>query len=395
MRTAVIVSAVRTPIGSFRGNLSELSAVDLGSIVIKESIKRAGIAEADVDEVIMGNVLQAGLGQNPARQAAFYAGLSENTSAWTVNKVCGSGLKSIICAAQAIQCGDSNIVVAGGMESMSNSPYILTKAREGYRMGDGKLIDSMIHDGLTDAFYDIHMGLTAENIAEQYNISREEQDQYALLSQQRAEDTIKKGLFTEEIVPVPVSRKKQDPVIVDQDEYPRVGLRIDELAKLRPAFRANGTVTAGNASGINDGAAAVILMSREEAERLEIEPIATIKAYSSVSLDPRFMGLGPVEASRKALRKAGLSIEDIDIIEANEAFSVQALAVAKELKLDINKTNINGGAIALGHPIGASGTRILVTLLHELKRKHARYGLATLCIGGGQGVSLIVEGSQT
>lgn len=391
MRDVVIVSAVRTPVGSFSGALGQTPATELGALVIKEAMKRAGITPEQVDEVIMGNVLQGGQGQNPARQASMKAGIPQEVPSWTVNKLCGSGIKSIVCAAQAIMVGDADIMIAGGMESMTMAPYILPKARAGYRMGNDTIVDSMILDGLTDAFSNIHMGVTAENIAEQFDISREEQDTYAVKSQNRAEAAIKAGAFNEEIVPVSIPQRKGDPVVVSQDEFPRFGATYEALAKLRPAFKKDGTVTAGNASGINDGAGAVVVMAKEKAEELGLTPLATIKSWASAGVDPKIMGTGPIPASRKALEKAGLKIEDIDLVEANEAFASQTLRVAKELQLDMEKTNVNGGAIALGHPVGASGTRILVTLLHEMKRSNAHRGLATLCIGGGQGIALIVE----
>lgn len=391
MRDVVIVSAVRTPVGSFCGALGKMAAADLGAIVIKEAINRAGIKPEQVDEVIMGNVIQAGLGQNPARQASMNAGIPMEVPSWTLNKVCGSGLKTIVCAAQAIMTGDADIVVAGGMESMSLAPYVLNKARTGLRMGNDTIVDSMINDALTDAFDKIHMGITAENIAEQFGISREEQDHYAVQSQNRAEASIKAGKFVEEIVPVTIPQRKGDPVVVSQDEFPRFGATYEGVAKLRPAFKKDGTVTAGNASGINDGAGALVIMAKEKAEELGLKPMATITSWGSAGVDPKIMGTGPIPASRKALAKAGLKIEDIDVVEANEAFASQTLRVAKELNLDMAKTNVNGGAIAIGHPVGASGTRILVSLLYEMKRSNAHRGLATLCIGGGQGIALIVE----
>lgn len=391
MREVVIVSAVRTPIGSFGGTLGQIPAVELGAIVIKEAIRRAGIKPEQVDEVIMGNVLQGGLGQNPARQAAIKAGIPQEIPSWTLNKLCGSGLKSVESAAQAILAGDSEIIVAGGMESMSLAPYVLPKARTGYRMGNGALVDVILQDGLTDAFYDVHMGITAENIAEQFGISREEQDQYALRSQNRAEAAIKAGKFEEEIVPVSIPQRKGDPVVFTQDEFPRFGTTMESLVKLRPAFKKEGTVTAGNASGVNDGAAAVVVMSKEKALELGLDPLASVVSWASAGVDPKIMGTGPIPASQKALAKAGLTIEDLDLIEANEAFASQTLAVARELRLPEEKTNVNGGALALGHPIGASGARILVTLLYEMKRRKAGKGLATLCIGGGQGTAMIVQ----
>ncbi|CAA7600537.1 Thiolase, C-terminal [Acididesulfobacillus acetoxydans] len=391
MNEVVIVSAVRTPVGSFGGALSQVSAPDLGALTIRESIRRAGITPEEVDEVIMGNVLSAGLGQNPARQAAMKAGIPQEVPSWTVSKVCGSGLKAVVCAAQAILAGDAEIIVAGGMESMSLAAYALPKARTGYRMGNATVVDTMIIDGLTDAFHNIHMGLTAENIAEKFGISRQEQDEFSVRSQNRAEKAIKEGKFAEEIVPVVIPQKKGDPVVFSQDEFPRFGTSVETLDKLRPAFKKDGTVTAGNASGINDGAAAVVVMSAAKAEALGVRPLVKITSWASAGVDPLIMGTGPIPATRKALAKAGLKIEDIDVVEANEAFAAQALEVAKELNLDMEKTNLNGGAVALGHPIGASGARILVTLLYEMGRRKARRGLATLCIGGGQGISMVVE----
>lgn len=391
MRDVVIVSAVRTPIGSFSGSLSQLAAADLGAIAIKEAMVRAGITPDQVEEVIMGNVIQAGLGQNTARQASIKAGIPQEVPSWTVNKVCGSGIKSIVCAAQAILSGDADIIVAGGMESMSLAPYALAKARTGYRMGNGTIVDTMINDALTDAFSNVHMGITAENIAEQWSLSREDQDKYSVSSQNRAEAAIKAGKFDEEIVSVSIPQRKGDPVVISKDEFPRFGATLEAFAKLKPAFKKDGTVTAANASGINDGAAACVIMSKKKAEELGLTPLATITSWASAGVDPQIMGTGPIPASRKALEKAGLKIEDIDLVEANEAFASQTLSVGKELQLDPEKTNINGGSIALGHPVGASGTRILVTLLHEMKRSNAHRGLATLCIGGGQGIALIVE----
>ena len=391
MREVVIVSAVRTPVGSFSGVFGQIGAVELGSIAIKEAIRQARITPDQVEEVIMGNVLSTGLGQNTARQASMKAGVPQEVPAWTVSKVCGSGLKAIVCAAQAIICGDADVIVAGGMESMSMSPYALPKARTGYRMGNDTILDTMIVDGLTDAFHNIHMGLTAENIAEQFGITREDQDVFSASSQNRAENAIKSGKFTEEIVPVSIPQRKGDALVISQDEFPRFGTTSDSLAKLRPAFKKDGTVTAGNASGINDGAAALVIMSKEKANAFGLTPLATITSWASAGVDPLIMGTGPIPASRKALAKAGLKIEDIDLVEANEAFASQALEVVKELQLDLEKTNVNGGAVALGHPIGASGARILVTLLHEMKRRESHRGLATLCIGGGQGIAMIVE----
>lgn len=390
-REIVIASAVRTAVGSFQGALKDVPATDLGAIVIKEALQRAGISGEQVSEVIMGNVLQAGLGQNPARQAAINAGLPETVPAMTINKVCGSGLKSIHLAYQAIFAGDAEIVVAGGMENMSRAPYLLEGARDGYRMGDQKVVDSMVHDGLTCAFNNYHMGTTAENLCDRYEISREEQDRFAARSQARASAAIESGRFDEEIVPVEIPQRKGDPVIFKTDEYVKASSTEEKLAKLRPAFKKDGSVTAGNASGINDGAAAVIVMTKEKAEELGIEPLAVISANGNAGVDPAVMGIGPVQAVKNALEKAQLTLEDIDLIEANEAFAAQSIAVDRELKFDHEKLNVNGGAIAIGHPIGASGTRIFVTLLHEMKKRDAKTGLATLCIGGGQGVATIVK----
>ena len=387
----VIVSALRTPIGQFGGSLKNVSAVQLGSQVIKAVLEQVGVRGGQVDEVIMGNVLQAGLGQNPARQSAILAGLPEHVSAFTLNKVCGSGLKAVHLATQAILTGDAEIVVAGGMENMSQAPYLSMGAREGFRMADQKLIDSMIHDGLWCAFNDYHMGITAENICDQYEVTRQEQDEFAAWSQEKAAKAIQERKFKEEIVAVEVPQRKGEPIIFDTDEYVKPGTSAEKLGKLRPAFKKNGRVTAGNASGINDGAAAVLMMSLRKARELGIEPLVTIRANASAAVDPSVMGIGPVPATKKALRKAGLTINDLDLIEANEAFAAQALAVEKELQFSKDQINVNGGAIALGHPIGASGARILTTLIHELKRRNGKYGLATLCIGGGQGVSTIIE----
>ena len=383
MREVVIASAARTALGSFGGSLKDVPATELGAIVIKEAIKRAGIKGEQVEEVVMGNVIQAGLGQNPARQATLKAGLP--------NKVCGSGLRCVALAAQMIKAGDADIVVAGGMENMSAAPYVLDKARWGQRMGDGKLVDAMIKDGLWDAFNNYHMGVTAENIAKEWNLSREEQDAFAAASQQKAEAAIKAGKFKDEIVPVVIPQRKGEPKVFDTDEFPRFGTTTETLAKLRPAFIKDGTVTAGNASGINDGAAAFVVMSAEKAEELGIKPMAKIVSYGSKGLDPAIMGYGPFHATKKALEIAGLTVDDLDLIEANEAFAAQSLAVAKDLKFDMSKVNVNGGAIALGHPVGASGARILTTLLYEMEKRDAKKGLATLCIGGGMGTALIVE----
>ena len=388
---AVIVAAVRTAIGTFGGTLSTIPAVELGAVVIREALRRAGLEPSRVDEVIMGNVLQAGLGQNPARQAAILAGLPHEVPAHTVNKVCGSGLKAVALAAQAVACGDAEVVVAGGMENMSLAPYLLEKARSGYRMGHAEMVDSMIRDGLWCAFADVHMGITAENVAERYGITREEQDAFAAASQQKAEQAITGGRFDDEIVPVTIPQRKGDPLVFNRDEHPRSGTTVEKLAALKPAFKAGGTVTAGNASGINDGAAALVLMSARRAVSLGLKPLAAIRSYAAAGVDPRYMGIGPVPSTRKALARAGLEISDLDLIEANEAFAAQSLAVARELGWDMRRVNVNGGAIALGHPIGASGARILVTLLYEMARRQARLGLATLCIGGGQGMAMVVE----
>lgn len=387
---AVIVSAVRTAIGSFQGSLKDIPATKLGAIVIEEAVRRAGITKEQVDEVIMGNVLQAGLGQNPARQAAIHAGLPQTVPAMTINKVCGSGLKTIHLATQAILAGDAEIVVAGGMENMSQAPYLLMGARDGYRMGNQKAVDSMISDGLWCAFNDYHMGVTAENLCSNYGLNREEQDEFAARSQQRAAAAIESGRFEEEIVPVEIPQRKGDPIVFQVDEYVKKGSTAEKLAGLRPAFKKDGSVTAGNASGINDGAAAVVVMSKAKAQELGLPILATIQANASAGVDPSIMGIGPVEAVNKVMKKAGMSVTDMDLVEANEAFAAQALAVDKELHFDSEKLNVNGGAIALGHPIGASGTRIFVTLLHEMQKRDAKTGLATLCIGGGQGVATIV-----
>lgn len=391
MREAVIASAVRTAVGTFMGTLSTTPAHELGAVVIREALSRAWVSPDKVDEVLMGMILQAGQGQNPARQAAIKAGLPVEVPASTINNLCGSGLKTVVQAAQEIMTGDADIVVAGGMENMSMAPYLLDKARTGYRMGDAEIRDSMIRDGLWCALTDVHMGITAENIAEKHGITREEQDEFAVQSQQKAEKAMAAGKFAAEIVPVTVPQKKGDPVAFTTDEHPRRGVTVEALAKLKPAFKKDGTVTAGNASGINDGAAAVVVMSRQKADEFGIKPLAVIRSYAYVGVDPAYMGLGPVPATKKALEKAGMTLDDIDLIEANEAFAAQALGVGKLLGWDPAKVNVNGGAIALGHPIGASGARILVTLLYAMKDRGARTGLATLCIGGGQGIAMIVE----
>ncbi len=390
-RDVVIVSAIRTPVGSFNGSLKSISATELGAMVIKGAIENARLSIDQVEEVIMGNVLQAGLGQNPARQAAIKAGIPVSTPAMTINKVCGSGLKTVHLGAQSIMLGDQDIVVAGGMENMSQAPYLLNGAREGLRMGDQKMVDSMIQDGLWCAFNDYHMGVTAENLCDHYQLTREEMDEFAAWSQQKAQAAIEEGRFKDEILAVSIPQRKGDPLLFDTDEYVKPGTTADKLAKLRPAFKKDGGVTAGNASGINDGAAAVVLMSKEKADELGLEYLAVIRSNASGGVDPSVMGLGPVPATKKALERAGLSMNQMNLVEANEAFAAQSLAVGRDLDFNKEILNVNGGAIALGHPIGASGTRILVTLLHEMKRRNERYGLATLCIGGGQGVATIVE----
>ncbi|MGE7917984.1 acetyl-CoA C-acetyltransferase [Viridibacillus sp. NPDC093762] len=387
----VIVSAVRTAIGSFQGALKDVPATKLGAIVIKEALSKVGVPFEQVDEVIMGNVLQAGLGQNPARQAAIFAGLPKEVPALTINKVCGSGLKAVHLATQAIIAGDADIIVAGGMENMSQAPYLLNNAREGFRMGNQKVIDSMITDGLWCAFNDYHMGITAENLCDQYAISRDEQDRFSARSQERATTALEVGKFKKEIVAVEIPQRKGEPVVFDTDEYVKPGTTAEKLGKLRPAFKKEGSVTAGNASGINDGAAALVVMSRAKADELGIKSIATVVSNASVGVDPAVMGSGPVRAVQKALTKGQLELGQIDLIEANEAFAAQSIAVDRELHFDHEKLNVNGGAIALGHPIGASGARILVTLLHEMEKRDVKTGLATLCIGGGQGVATIVK----
>jgi len=391
MRKAVIVSAARTPIGSFGGAFASLSAVDLGVIAAKEAIKRAGIEPSMVEEVYFGNVLGAGLGQNVARQVSLGAGLPNETPALTINMVCGSGLRAVSMAAQFVESGQCDIILCGGTESMTNAPYLLPKARWGHRMGDGSVVDYMVHDGLWDIYNNYHMGITAENVADQYGITREEQDEFAAKSQMRAEAAQKAGKFAEEIVPVIIPQKKGDPVVIDTDEYPRHGSTIEKMSKLKPAFKKDGTVTAGNASGINDGAAALIIMSKEKADELGLKYLCEVAAYGSAGVDPKVMGLGPIPATKKAMAKAGWTIDDLDLVEANEAFAAQSLAVVRELGLNPEITNVNGGAIALGHPIGASGARILITLIYEMQKRDARKGLATLCIGGGMGTSMLVE----
>lgn len=391
MQDVVIVAATRTAVGSFQGSLANVPAVELGATVIRALLAQTGVVPAEVDEVILGQVLTAGAGQNPARQAAVKAGLPHEVPALTLNKVCGSGLKAVQLAVQAIRCGDAEIVIAGGMENMSLAPYVLPKVRTGLRLGHAELVDSMISDGLWDAFNDYHMGQTAENLVQQYHLSREAQDAFAARSQQRAAAAVEFGRFREEITPVLIPQRKGEPLAFDTDEGIRADTSAEGLARLRPAFAKDGSVTAGNASSLNDGAAAVLVMSATRAAALGLTPLAHIAAYASAGVDPAIMGIGPVSATRKTLEKAGWQLSDLDLIEANEAFAAQALAVGQELGWDDEKVNVNGGAIALGHPIGASGCRVLVTLLHELRRREGRRGLATLCIGGGQGVALAVE----
>ncbi|MFJ4194032.1 acetyl-CoA C-acetyltransferase [Pseudomonas sp. NPDC089534] len=391
MQDVVIVAATRTAIGSFQGSLATVSAVDLGAAVIRQLLEQTGLDGAQVDEVIMGQVLTAGAGQNPARQAAIKAGLPHAVPAMTLNKVCGSGLKALHLGAQAIRCGDADVIIAGGQENMSLANYVMPGARTGLRMGHAQIVDTMISDGLWDAFNDYHMGITAENLVDKYGISREQQDAFAAASQQKAAAAIEAGRFADEITPILIPQRKGDPVAFKTDEQPRGDTTAESLAKLRPAFKKDGSVTAGNASSLNDGAAAVILMSAEKAKALGLPVLAKIAAYANAGVDPAIMGIGPVSATRRCLDKAGWSLDQLDLIEANEAFAAQSLAVAKDLQWDLAKVNVNGGAIALGHPIGASGCRVLVTLLHEMLKRDAKKGLATLCIGGGQGVALALE----
>lgn len=391
MQRAVIVSGARTAIGSFGGGLIDVPVTELGRVVIEAAIDRAGIDRADIEEVIMGNVLQAGIGMNAARQSAIAAGIPDSVPSFTVNKVCGSGLKAVALAAQAIIAGDADLIVAGGMESMSRAPYLLKKARWGYRLGSDEIVDSMLSEGLTCAMASCHMGVTAENVAAQCDVSREAQDEFAAESQRRAEAAISAGRFVEEIVPVMVPQKKGEPVAFKVDEYPRAGTTAEALARLKPAFQKDGTVTAGNASGLNDGAAALIVASEERARLMELAPMAKIVSYGTAGVDPRVMGLGPVPAIERAVEKAGLTLGDIDLFELNEAFAAQSIGVLSNLGLEASRVNVNGGAIALGHPIGASGARILITLLYEMRRRDVRRGLAALCIGGGQGIAMIVE----
>jgi acetyl-CoA C-acetyltransferase len=391
MKEIVIASACRTAIGKFGGTLKDVPAVELGATVIKEAVNRAGLKPEQIDEVIMGGVIMGGLGQNPARQASIKAGLPVECTAMTINIVCGSGLKAVALAANQIKAGEAEIVVCGGMENMSAAPYAVPSARWGARMNNAKMIDLTVNDGLWEAFNDYHMGITAENVAEQWGLTREMQDEFAVRSQNRAEKAVDGGVFDPEIVPVIIPQRKGDPIEFKRDEHLSRGNTMEKVAKLRPAFKKDGTVTAANASGINDGAAALVVMSKEKADELGIKPLATIVSYATGGVDPKIMGVGPVPASRKAMEKAGMKIEDIDLIEANEAFAAQSLAVAKELGFDMEKVNVNGGAIALGHPVGASGARILVTLLYEMGRRDSKTGLATLCIGGGMGQALIVK----
>jgi len=391
MTDVVIVAALRTAVGSFNGTIAKIPAADLGAHVIKALLAKTGLKNDQISEVILGQVLTAGVGQNPARQAVIKAGLADMTPAMTINKVCGSGLKATHLAAQAIKAGDAEIVIAGGQESMSLAPHAMMGSRDGFRMGDAKLVDTMIVDGLWDVYNQYHMGVTAENVAKKYGITREEQDAFAAASQQKAEAAQKAGRFRDEIVPLSIPQRKGDPLVFDADEYPKHGTTAEKLAALKPAFDKAGTVTAGNASGINDGAAALVIMSAKKAKELGLTPLATIKAFGTSGLDPATMGMGPVPATRKVLERAGWQAADVDLFELNEAFAAQACAVNKELGIDAAKVNVNGGAIAIGHPIGASGARILVTLLYEMQRRDAKKGIAALCIGGGMGVSLAVE----
>jgi len=391
MKEVYIIDAVRTAIGNFGGSLSKIPAAELGTVVVKELLKRNDLDGKEVDDVLMGSVLTAGQGQNVARQIAIGSGIPKEKTAMTINMVCGSGLRTVAMAAQAIKAGDAELVIAGGAENMSMAPYILPKARTGYKMGNGELVDTMINDGLWDVFNNFHMGITAENLADKYNLTREEQDELATGSQNKAEKAIAEGKFADEIVAVEIPQRKKDPIIFDTDEFVRNGVTVESLAKVRPAFKKDGSVTAANASGINDGAAAVIVASKEAVEKYNLKPMAKIVSYAYHGTDPSIMGIGPVEAVKKALDKAGWAKEDLDLIEANEAFAAQALSVIKELELNTDIINVNGGAIAIGHPIGASGTRILTTLVHEMKKRSSKKGLATLCIGGGMGISMCVE----
>jgi len=392
MGDAVIVSTVRTAVGTMGGGLSTITAPKLGAVTIAEAIKRAGIPEnLFPDEVLIGNVIQAGIGQNPARQAAIESGLPVSVPATTINKVCGSGIKTIVMAAQAIKAGDANYMVAGGMESMSLGPYLLKNGRYGYRMGNSELIDSTVHDGLWCAMEDCHMGITAENVSAEYGVSRQDQDEFSEESQRRANSAIEAGRFKEEIIGVSIPQRRGDPILIDSDEHPRANTTLESLGRLRPAFQPDGSVTAGNASGINDGGATTIVVSEEFAKENGLKPLAYIRGYASVGVEPRIMGIGPITAMRKAAKNAGLSVADMDLIELNEAFAAQSVAVVRELELDQSIVNVNGGAIAIGHPIGASGTRIFVTLMHEMGRRNSQFGMASLCIGGGQGIAIVVE----
>jgi len=391
MKEVFIVEGVRTPIGSFSGALADISSVELGKTVAKALLDRSGLKPEHVDEVVLGNIYQAGMNQNVARQVELGVGIPKEKTALTINMVCGSGLRAVALAAQQVKCGDAEVIIAGGTESMTNAPYLLKKARAGYRMGNGELVDSLINDGLWDVFNNCHMGVTAENLAARYGLSREEQDKFAAASQNKAEAAQKENRFADEIAPVMIPQRKGDPVAFARDEYPKAGVTAEGLAKLRPAFKKDGSVTAANASGINDGAAAVLVVSGEALEKHNLKPLAKIVSYGWAGVDPAVMGIGPVEAVRLALKRAGWSLKDVELIEANEAFAAQALSVAKELGFNMDIVNVNGGAIALGHPVGSSGARILVTLLHEMKRRNAKKGLATLCIGGGMGIAMCVE----
>ncbi len=391
MKEVFIVEGVRTPIGSFSGALADVSSVELGKTVAKALLDRSGLKPEHVDEVVLGNIYQAGMNQNVARQVELGVGIPKEKTALTINMVCGSGLRAVALAAQQVKCGDAEVIIAGGTESMTNAPYLLKKARAGYRMGNGELIDSMINDGLWDVFNNCHMGVTAENLAAQYGLSREEQDKFAAASQNKAEAAQKENRFADEIAPVMIPQRKGDPVAFARDEYPKAGVTAEGLAKLRPAFKKDGSVTAANASGINDGAAAVLVVSGDALKKHNLKPLAKIVSYGCAGVDPAVMGIGPVEAVRLALKRAGWSLQDVELIEANEAFAAQAMSVAKELGFNMDIVNVNGGAIALGHPVGSSGARILVTLLHEMKRRNAKKGLATLCIGGGMGIAMCVE----
>ena len=391
MREVVIVGAARTPIGSFGGSLKDVPARTLGAVAIKAAVERAGIKPEQVDEVIMGCVLQGGLGQNVSRQMSLDAGIPIEVPTMTINKVCGSGLRAVELAAQIIKAGDADIVVAGGAENMSATAYALPKARWGARMNNVPMVDMMVNDGLWDAFNNYHMGITAENIAEQWGITREELDEFSVASQQKAEAAVKSGRFKDEIVPVEIPQRKGDPIVFDTDEYPKFGASLEKMGKLKPAFKKDGVVTAANASGINDAGAALVVMSKEKADELGLKPLCTIKGYASAGVDPTIMGIGPVPSSRKAMEKAGVTIDQMDLIEANEAFAAQSVAVGRDLGIDASKLNVNGGAIALGHPIGASGARILISLIYEMQKRDAKLGLATLCIGGGMGTAVVVE----